>query len=89
MLPGGSVIRDCFRLCLSLFVILLSLPLIAISLLVAGLFATGAAILPSFYRNQRDGAINMHGLRTVDEFGFEGALQAYEDLIKTHAWRKP
>ncbi len=28
-------------------------------------------------------------LRTVDQFGFEDALGAYENLIGTHAWKQP
>lgn len=77
------------RLSLSMLLILLSLPFLAISFLIAALCAAVAALLPRFDRQQRAGAMALVKLRTVDQFGFEDALGAYENLIGTHAWKQP
>ena len=88
VLLEGSVVRDCLRLSLSILLILLSLPLLAISFLVAALCVAPAVIFPRLLRRRQSGAIDLNKLRAVDEFGFEGALDAYEELISAHAWRK-
>lgn len=82
------MVRDCLRLSFSLVLILLSLPFLAVSFLVAALCAAVAAAFPHFRRRQA-GATGLTRLRPVDEFGFEGALAAYEDLIGAHAWKQP
>ena len=83
------MVRDCLRLSLSILLILLSLPLLAISFLIATLCVAPAAVFPRLLRQRQSGAIDLNKLRAVDEFGFEGALESYEALISAHAWRKP
>ena len=82
------MVRDCLRLSLSILVILLSLPFLAVSFLLAAFCAAAAAVFPRFHRQRQAGAIDLSKLRPVDEFGFENALDAYEELIGAHAWRR-
>ena len=80
--------RNFVRVSLSILLILLSLPFLAVSFLVAALCATLASALPRFHHHQETGSMGSVRLRTVDQFGFEDALTAYEDLIGTHAWKR-
>lgn len=83
------MVRNFVRLSLSILLILLSVPFLAISFLVAALCAMVASALPRFHRQQHAGAMGLVKLRTVDQFGFEDALSAYENLIGAHAWKRP
>jgi len=83
------VVRDCLRLSFSMLLILLSLPFLAVSFLLAAVCAAVAAVFPRFHRPRQANALDLSKLRPVDEFGFEHALDAYEELIGAHAWRKP
>jgi len=84
----GSLVRNYLRHSLSILLILLSLPFLAVSFLVAALCAAAAAAFPNLHRQQQANAIGLGKPRTVDQFGFEDALTAYEDLIGTHAWNR-
>ena len=77
------------RLSLSMLLILLSLPFLAISFLIAALCAAVASLLPRFHRQQRAGAMARVKPRTAEQFGFDDALSAYENLIGAHAWKRP
>lgn len=83
------MVRESLRHSLSILLILLSLPFLAVSFLVAALCAAAAATVPHFHRQQQTSAIGLAKPRTVDQFGFGDALGAYEDLIGTHAWKRP
>ena len=80
------MLRDLVRLSLSLVLLLLSLPFLAISFTVAALCAAVAAVFPRFHR-QRETEIEK--LQSANEFDFDNALAAYEQLIGTHAGRRP
>jgi hypothetical protein len=82
------LLRDCLRFSLSILLILLSLPFLAVSFLLAAVCASVAALFPRFHRPRQAAAIDLSKLRPVDEFGFENALAAYEELIGAHAWRE-
>jgi len=82
------LVRNYLRHSLSILLILLSLPFLAVSFLIAALCAAAAATLPHFHRQPQASAIGHGKLRTVDQFGFGNALSAYEDLIGTHAWKR-
>ena len=85
---GGSVVRDCFLHLLSILLILLSLPFLAVSFVVAALCAAVAAMFPRYRRQRRVAAIDPSRLRSVDEFAFNGALNDYEQLLDAHAWKQ-
>lgn len=80
------MLRDFVRLSLSLVLLLLALPFLAISFTVALLCAAVAALFPR-YRRRRRAETGMR--QSTNEFGFENALAAYEQLIGAHAWRRP
>jgi hypothetical protein len=80
------LVRDFLRFSLSIFLILLSLPLLAVSFLVAALCTSVAALFPRSHRRHAC-ATDLGKLRPVEEFGFENALQAYEELIGAHSGR--
>lgn len=82
------MVRDCLRLSLSILLILLSLPFLAVSFLLAASCTAVAAAFPRFHKARQASAVDLRKLRPVDEFGFENALNAYEELIGAHAWRR-
>jgi hypothetical protein len=67
----------------------LSLPLIAISLLIAAICAAAFAAYSPFRRRKRPGDPAAHDAWAANEFKFERAIEAYEELIDAHAWRQP
>lgn len=83
------MVRDCFLHLLSILLILLSLPFLAASFVVAALCAAVAAMFPRYRRQRRMAVIDPGRLRPVDEFAFEGALDAYEQLLDAQAWKRP
>lgn len=87
VLLEGPLVRDCLRYSLSILLILLSLPFLAVSFLLAALCTAIAGVFPRFHRRRHPRAIELGNLRPVDEFAFEHALDAYEELIDAHAWR--
>jgi len=80
----GSVLRFWFSLALAGLLIAFSLPLVAVRRFRAGPGSTAASFLPSFIRRRRAGSFEHQRLWASDEFGFEHAIQAYEDLIDAH-----
>jgi CHASE1-domain containing sensor protein len=66
----------------------LSLPLIALSMLIAGAFTTMAALGSPFRARQRNRDSDFEKKWQSDEFAFERAIEAYEELIDAHAWRR-
>lgn len=81
------MIRDYLRFALSLLLVTLSLPLLAVSLLIAALCTAVAAILPGLLKRNDQDVIALQKLRTVDEFDFAEAMNAYEELIGAHVRR--
>jgi len=80
------LVRTCLRHSLSILLILLSLPFLAVSFLIASLCAATAAALPRFHwptQAEVDGR-----QRAVDQFGFEDAISAYEDLLGGQALKR-
>jgi len=82
------LVRDCLRLLLSILLILLALPFLAVSFLLAALCTAAAGVFPRFHTPRQARAIDLSRLQPVDEFGFENAMVAYEELIDAHAWRR-
>lgn len=76
--------RDCFRFVLSFLLLALSLPLLGVSFLIAALSTALVAIVPGLLKRNDQDAIAIHKLRVVDQFNFEEAMSAYEDLIGAH-----
>ncbi|MGA9061965.1 MAG: hypothetical protein WB341_09900 [Terracidiphilus sp.] len=66
----------------------LSLPLIAISLLIAAICAAAFAVYSPFRRRKRPGDPAARDAWAANEFKFERAIEAYEELIDAHAWRR-
>ena len=83
------MVRHLVRLFLSAVLILLSLPFLAASFLIAAVCASVASALPRFHRRQASGPIGLQQLRRADPLGFGYAISSYEDLIGTHAWKRP
>lgn len=81
------MLRESLRLALSVLLVACTIPLLAVSFLIAALCAALAVILPGLLRHGNDKAPALEKLRMIDEFGFEGALGAYEELIDAHVRR--
>ena len=81
--------RDGLRLVLSLLLVALSLPLLAVSFLIAALCTAVVAVVPGLLKRKDQDAMALQKLCAVDEFDFESAMNAYEALIAAHAWRQP
>jgi hypothetical protein len=80
--------RDCLRFALTFLLVAFSLPLLAVSFLIAALCTAVAAIRARLLkRNDRD-VIVLHKLRVVDQFNFAEAIIAYEELIGAHVRRQ-
>jgi hypothetical protein len=86
--PEGPMFRDGLRFALSFLVVAFSLPLLAVSLLIAALCTAVIAILPGLLKRNPEDVIALQKLRTVDEFNFEEAMNAYEELIGAHVRRQ-
>lgn len=84
----NAVFRPWFGFALTGILCALSLPLIALSMLIAGACtATVALGSPSRARQRiRDSEIEKKW--QSNEFAFERAIEAYEELIDAHAWRR-
>ena len=80
----GSVLRLWFSFALAGLMVAFSLPFFAIRRFLAGPGSTVASFLPRFSRRRTAGSFEHQMLWASDEFGFEHALQAYEDLIEAH-----
>lgn len=73
---------------LTSFLCALTLPFLAISLIVAGLCTAPRAIWTPFRRLKRARDSEIQAAWRSNEFAFERAIEAYEELIDAHAWRR-
>ena len=80
--------RDGLRFALSFLLFAFSLPLLAVSLLIAALCTAVVAVVPGLLKRNDQDVITLHKLRTADQFNFEEALSAYEELIGAHVRRQ-
>lgn len=67
----------------------LSLPLFALSIIVAAGCASPMGIWAPFRKRKRARNSKIRKAWRSDEFAFERAIEAYEELIDAHAWRHP
>ena len=82
------MVRDCLHFALSFLLVILSLPLLAVSFLIAALCTALVAVVPGLLKRNDQDVITLHKLRTVDQFNFEEAMNAYEELIGAHVRRQ-
>ena len=80
--------RVCLRYALSSLVVVFTLPLLAVSFLIAALCTAGFALVPDFLKHRDRHAAPLDNLRTVDQFNFAEAMSAYEELIGAPARRQ-
>ena len=80
--------RDCLRFALAFLLVAFSLPLLAVSFLIAALCTAAVAIGPGLLKRNDGDVIAMQKLRAVDQFNFEEAMSAYEELIGAHVRRQ-
>jgi hypothetical protein len=80
--------RDGLRFALSFLLLAFSLPLLAVSFLIAALCTAVVAILPGLLKRNDQDVIALQKLRVVDQFNFEEAMSAYEELIGAHVRRQ-
>jgi hypothetical protein len=85
---GGPMVRDYSRFALSFLLFAFSLPLLAVALLIAALCTAMAAILPRVLKRNDQHVIALQKLRTVDQFNFGEAMNAYEELIGAQVRRQ-
>jgi hypothetical protein len=82
------VFRPWLGLALTGILCAISLPFFAMSLLIAAVCAAPAALGLSFRRRKRSRDSGMLKTWEANEFAFERAIEAYEELIDAHAWRR-
>jgi hypothetical protein len=80
--------RDGLRYALTFLLVAFSLPLLGVSFLIAALCTVVVAILPGLLKRNDQDAIALQKLRVVDQFNFEEAMNAYEELIGAHVRRQ-
>jgi len=78
------VLRFWFSLTLAGLLFAIAFPLIVFRPFLAGFGSADASVLPHLRRRQRAADFDQQRLWALDEFGFEHALQAYEELIDAH-----
>lgn len=66
-----------------------SLPIVAISLLVACLGVAVFALLPPFVARRGVGGLEFQKHWADEEFRFEDSVRSYEDLIDAHVRKRP
>jgi len=67
----------------------LSLPFFALSLIVAAVSTAPMTIWAPLRRRKRARDSDIRKAWQSNEFAFERAIEAYEELIDAHAWRRP
>lgn len=82
------MLRPWFGLALTGILCALSLPFFAISLLMATIWAALVAVFAPFRSRKRSIDSDIRNAWAANEFGFERAIEAYEELIDAHAWRR-
>jgi hypothetical protein len=80
--------RPWFGFALTGILCALSLPLIALSMLIAGVFTATVAIGSPLRARQRIRDSTIEKKWRSDEFAFERAIEAYEELIDAHVWKR-
>jgi hypothetical protein len=75
---------SCLRSALSFLLLAFSLPLLAVSFLIAALSTAVVAMIPGLLRPNHQDAMAFKKLRVVDQFNFEEGMSAYEELIGAH-----
>lgn len=80
--------RPWFGFALTGILCALSLPLIAVSLLIAGAATLTVALGSPLRERQRIRASEIEKKWQSNEFAFERAIESYEELIDAHAWRQ-
>ncbi len=65
-----------------------SLPLVAISLLIACLGVVVVALLPPFVARRGTGGIEFQKQWAEEEFRFEDSIRSYEDVIDAHVRKR-
>jgi hypothetical protein len=88
VIDGGLVVRNGLRFTLSFLLSAFSLPLLAVSFLIAALWTAVVAMIPVLLKRNDQHLLTLNELRTVDQFNFEGAMSAYEELIGAHVRRQ-
>lgn len=88
------MVRTLIRLSLSILLIVLSLPFLAVSFVVASIGAVVAAGVTRLCRQQRAEKTGLDRPRPADSFStdpfcFDHAIRAYEDLLGGYAWKRP
>lgn len=83
------MVRTLIRLSLSILLIVLSLPFLAVSFAVASVGAVAAAVVTRLCRRQRAGKMGQGKQRPADPYCFDHAIRAYEDLLGGYAWKRP
>jgi hypothetical protein len=82
------MVRNGLRFAFSFLLFACSLPLLAISFLIAALCTAMVAIVPGVLKRNHPEVTSLKNLRTVDQFNFEEAMNAYEELIGAHVRRQ-
>ena len=82
------MIRPWLGLLLTCVLCGLSLPFIAISMLIAAVCTVPIATVSHIRRRKRDLDAEIRRRWQSNEFAFERAIEAYEELIDAHAWRR-
>ena len=82
------VLRPWFGFLLAAILSALSLPFLAISLLIAAICTAAVAVSSPFRKRRRSIDSDMGKTWAAKEFGFERAIEAYEELIDAHARRR-
>jgi len=82
------MLRKCLRYALSLLLVTVTLPVLAVSFLIAALCTAAVAVITGLLKRHDRHAIALHKLRVVDQFNFEEAMSAYEELIGAHVTRQ-
>jgi hypothetical protein len=83
------VFRPWFGLVLTAILCALSLPFFAISLVIAAICSAAVGVFSLFRGRRQSIDSDIRRIWTANEFGFERAIEAYEELIDAHAWRRP
>ncbi len=65
-----------------------SLPLVALSLLIACLGVAVVALLPPFVARRGTGGLKFQKQWAEEEFRFEDSVRSYEDLIDRHVRKR-
>ncbi|HEY1804709.1 MAG TPA: hypothetical protein VGG45_09530 [Terracidiphilus sp.] len=80
--------RPWFGFALTGILCALSLPFIAISMLIAGACTATVALGSPIRERERNHDAELEKKWRSNEFAFERAIEAYEELIDAHAWRQ-